>query len=49
MSEDKTEEPTEHKLREARKKGQISKSQDIISAAIFLFGFFIVYYQGAVI
>lgn len=46
MSGDKTEEPTEHKLREARKKGQISKSQDVISAAIFLVGFFIIYFTG---
>ena len=30
MSGDKTEEPTEHKLREARKKGQLAKSQDMI-------------------
>jgi flagellar biosynthetic protein FlhB len=46
MSGDKTEEPTEHKLREARKKGQISKSQDVTSAAIFLIGFFMVYFSG---
>ncbi|MCB9640378.1 MAG: flagellar biosynthesis protein FlhB [Myxococcales bacterium] len=46
MSGDKTEEPTEHKLREARKKGQIAKSQDITAAAIFLIGFLVVYFQG---
>ncbi|MBI2252358.1 MAG: flagellar biosynthesis protein FlhB [Armatimonadetes bacterium] len=33
---DKTEEPTEHKLQEARKKGQIFKSQDIISTLMLL-------------
>lgn len=33
---DKTEEPTEHKLQEARKKGQVFKSQDIISTALLL-------------
>ncbi|MFH1453479.1 MAG: flagellar biosynthesis protein FlhB [Armatimonadota bacterium] len=33
---DKTEEPTEHKLREARKKGQVFKSQDIIATALLL-------------
>ncbi|MCS6954944.1 MAG: EscU/YscU/HrcU family type III secretion system export apparatus switch protein, partial [Candidatus Calescibacterium sp.] len=27
---DKTEEPTEHKLQEARKKGQVLKSQDVV-------------------
>lgn len=47
MSGDKTEEPTEHKLREARKKGQIAKSQDVTSAAIFLLGFFMIYFNGA--
>lgn len=33
---DKTEEPTDHKLNEARKKGQIFKSQEIISTAMLL-------------
>jgi len=33
---DKTEEPTEHKLQEARKKGQIFKSQEIISTLLLL-------------
>jgi type III secretion protein U len=33
---DKTEEPTEHKLREARRQGQTSKSQDANSAAVLL-------------
>lgn len=47
MSGDKTEEPTEHKLREARKKGQLAKSQDINAAAIFLVGFFVIYYGGS--
>jgi flagellar biosynthetic protein FlhB len=46
MSGDKTEEPTEHKLREARKKGQLAKSQDIIGAAIFMTGFFVLYFLG---
>lgn len=31
---DKTEEPTEHKLQEARKKGQVFKSQEIISTCM---------------
>ncbi|MCE7870087.1 flagellar biosynthesis protein FlhB [bacterium CPR1] len=33
---DKTEEPTEHKLQEARKKGQVLKSQEIISTLLLL-------------
>lgn len=33
---DKTEEPTEHKLQEARKKGQIFKSQEVISTFMLL-------------
>lgn len=33
---DKTEEPTDHKLQEARKKGQIFKSQEIISTCMLL-------------
>ncbi|MFP4498646.1 MAG: flagellar biosynthesis protein FlhB [Vulcanimicrobiota bacterium] len=39
MSEDKsekTEEPTEHKLQESRKKGQVFKSQDIIQTLLLL-------------
>ena len=47
MSGDKTEEPTEHKLREARKKGQLAKSQDVTAASIFLIGFFVIYFGGA--
>lgn len=33
---DKTEEPTDHKLREARKKGQIFKSQDVIATLLLV-------------
>jgi flagellar biosynthetic protein FlhB len=33
---DKTEEPSDHKLQEARKKGQVLKSQDVISTGILL-------------
>lgn len=38
MSEDsdKTEEPTEHKLQEARKKGQVMKSQELVSTAMLM-------------
>lgn len=33
---DKTEEPTDHKLQEARKKGQVFKSQEIVSTCMLL-------------
>ena len=33
---EKTEEPTPQKLRQAREKGQISKSQDAIQALLFI-------------
>ena len=38
---DKTEEPTDKKIRDAREKGQVAKSKEIVSTAlmIFLFGF----------
>ncbi|MFC1770773.1 flagellar biosynthesis protein FlhB [Candidatus Margulisiibacteriota bacterium] len=39
-SGEKTEEPTPHKLREARKKGQIAKSKDITSALMVFVAFF---------
>ncbi len=43
MSEDsgeKTEEPTPHKLREARKKGQVSKSKDLTAALVIVSSFY---------
>ena len=36
MSEQKTEKPTPKKLRDARKKGQVSKSKDVTQALLFL-------------
>jgi flagellar biosynthetic protein FlhB len=36
VSEEKTEKPTPKKLRDARKKGQVSKSKDITQALLFL-------------
>ena len=36
MSEEKTEKPTPKKLRDARKKGQVSKSRDITQSLLFL-------------
>ncbi len=38
---DKTEEPTPHKLREARKKGQVVKSKEVTTALIFLASYYI--------
>ena len=40
-SSEKTEEPTPHKLREARKKGQIAKGKDLTGAIAMLAIFFI--------
>jgi flagellar biosynthesis protein FlhB len=39
-SGEKTEEPTPHKLREARKKGQIAKSKDVTSAVMVFVSFY---------
>jgi type III secretion protein U len=43
MSGEKTEQPTEHKLREAREEGQVAKSKDFTQALLVgaLFGYFI--------
>lgn len=38
MSDDKTEEPSQHKLQEAKKKGQYAKSQDLVTAAVLAGG-----------
>ena len=37
---DKTEQPTEKKRRDARKKGQVARSQELNAAAVLLMGFF---------
>lgn len=39
--EDKTEEPTEKRRRDAREKGQVAKSQELNTAFVLLMGFFI--------
>lgn len=39
-SGEKTEEPTPHKLREARKKGQIAKSKELTSAILMMVAFY---------
>ncbi len=43
---DKTEQPTPKRLREARKKGQVLKSQDVTAAAMFLGGVALLGSQG---
>ncbi len=43
---DKTEEPTEHKLQEQRKKGQVMKSQEVISTAGLLAAVGMIYACG---
>ncbi len=39
-SGEKTEEPTPHKLREARKKGQVAKSKDLTAALVIITAFY---------
>jgi len=39
--EGRTEEPSEKKLREAREKGQVAKSQELAPSIVVIFGFFI--------
>lgn len=40
--EGRTEEPTEKKLREAREKGQVAKTQELAQAAVLLFSFLVI-------
>ncbi|NQU18400.1 MAG: EscU/YscU/HrcU family type III secretion system export apparatus switch protein [Candidatus Saganbacteria bacterium] len=41
QSGDKTEEPTPHKLREAREKGQVAKSKEITTAVLLLLSYYV--------
>lgn len=43
---DKTEEPTPHRLREAREKGQVAKSREITTAVLMLLSYFLFRYLG---
>ncbi|MFH1386182.1 MAG: flagellar biosynthesis protein FlhB [bacterium] len=43
---DKSEEPTPHRLREAREKGQVAKSKEITTAFLLLLSYFIFRYLG---
>ncbi len=46
-SEEKTQEPTQHKLRKSREKGQVSASADFVTAMITLIGAIVVYYSAS--
>ncbi|MEP6901860.1 MAG: flagellar biosynthesis protein FlhB [Actinomycetota bacterium] len=48
MSQEKTEKPTEKRLRDARKKGQVSKSQDLTSALMLVTTVLIFWLSGTV-
>lgn len=41
--EGRTEEPTEKKLREAREKGQVAKTQELPQAVVVIFGFLVIF------
>jgi len=45
--EGRTEEPTEKKLREAREKGQVAKTQELPSSLVVIFGFLVMFFLGA--
>ncbi|RPI95646.1 MAG: flagellar biosynthesis protein FlhB [Spirochaetales bacterium] len=42
--EGRTEDPTEKKLREAREKGQVAKTQELPQAVVVIFGFLIIFF-----
>ena len=50
MSSEKTEQPTEHKLRKAREDGQVAKSKDFTQALLVgaLFGYMLADAEGIV-
>jgi flagellar biosynthetic protein FlhB len=48
MSQEKTEKPTEKRLRDARKKGQVAKSQDLTSALMLISAVLIFWMSGTV-
>ncbi|MCU0640475.1 MAG: flagellar biosynthesis protein FlhB [Candidatus Margulisbacteria bacterium] len=43
---DKSEEPTPHRLREAREKGQVAKSKEVTTAVLLLLSYFLFRYLG---
>lgn len=49
MSSEKTEKPTWKRLRDAQKKGQVSKSQDFTSALMFIIAIIIFWFGGSIL
>ena len=47
--EGRTEEPTEKKLREAREKGQVAKTQELSQAVVVIFGFLVIFFFASLI
>jgi flagellar biosynthetic protein FlhB len=47
--EGRTEEPTEKKLREAREKGQVAKTQELPQAVVVIFGFLVIFFFSSLI
>lgn len=45
--EGRTEEPTEKKLREAREKGQVAKTQELPQALVVIFAFLVLFFLGS--
>ncbi len=45
--EGRTEEPTEKKLRDAREKGQVAKTQELPQAVVVIFGFLVIFFLGS--
>jgi flagellar biosynthetic protein FlhB len=45
--EGRTEEPTEKKLREAREKGQVAKTQELPQALVVIFSFLAIFFMGS--
>jgi len=45
--EGRTEEPTEKKLREAREKGQVAKTQELSQSVVVIFSFLVIVFLGA--
>lgn len=44
--EGRTEEPTEKKLRDAREKGQVAKTQELPQSVVIIFGFLVIFFLG---
>jgi flagellar biosynthetic protein FlhB len=47
--EGRTEEPTERKRKKAREEGNVAKSQDLVSALVFLFSFWVLWLMSKII